>query len=215
MQRRRELGRFESIEDFHESTALPVSAITKLSAADAFASVSKTRRLALWETLALPEERQPLPVARRKRMPDPLLPLMTMGEEIQADYTAAGLSLKGHPVQMLRAQLAQRKVVPAAAVWNRRHGTWIKVAGLVIIRQRPGTAKGIVFATLEDETGIINLIIRPDVYERYRPAARSASMIQADGYVERQDQVLHVMAVRLHDLSGWLAEYSLRSRDFH
>jgi error-prone DNA polymerase len=215
MQCRRDVGRFQSIEHFHETTALPVSAITKLSAADAFASVAQTRRLALWETLALPEEQQPLPVTRRKKMPDPQLPLMTMGEEIQADYTAAGLSLKGHPVQMLRAELAQRKVVPAAEVWNRRHGTWIKVAGLVIIRQRPGTAKGIVFATLEDETGIVNLIIRPDVYERYRPAARSASMVQADGYVERQGEVLHVMAMRLHDLSGWLGGYSLHSRDFH
>jgi error-prone DNA polymerase len=140
---------------------------------------------------------------------------MSMGEEIRADYASSGLSLKGHPVRLFRDDLNKRHVTTAADIVNKRPGSWIKVAGLVIIRQRPGTAKGIVFATLEDETGIVNIIIRPDVYDLFRAIARSASMIQADGYVERQGKVIHVMAVRLHDLSSWLAEYDLRSRDFH
>jgi error-prone DNA polymerase len=85
----------------------------------------------------------------------------------------------------------------------------------VLIRQRPGTASGIVFETLEDETGVVNLIVRPDVFERYRPAARHAGLLQADGYVERQGQVVHVMAKRLFDLSHLLSGFQLASRDFH
>jgi error-prone DNA polymerase len=91
----------------------------------------------------------------------------------------------------------------------------VKVAGLVLIRQRPGTASGIVFETLEDETGIVNLIVKPDIYERYRPAARHAGLLQADGYVQRSGQIIHVMAKRLFDLSDLLAGYELKSRDFH
>jgi error-prone DNA polymerase len=207
---------FDSIDDFHARTSLPVAAVTRLSGADAFASLPRTRRMALWETLGLPDERRPLsPPQPGTKGSQAMLPLMSMGEEIRADYASAGLSLKGHPVKLFREELNKRRVTTAAEVWNRRPGSWIKVAGLVIIRQRPGTAKGIVFATLEDETGIVNLIIRPDVYDLYRPIARSASMVQADGYVERQGKVIHIMTVRLHDLSPWLAEYDLRSRDFH
>ena len=144
-----------------------------------------------------------------------MLPGMTADQEIYADYEKIGLSLKGHPVELIREELTRRRVIAAAEVWNRPHGRWIKVAGIVIIRQRPGTAKGIVFETLEDETGIVNLIIRPDIYDRYQPIARSASVIQADGYVERQGQVQHVMVKRLHDLSHLIADCALRSRDFH
>jgi error-prone DNA polymerase len=86
---------------------------------------------------------------------------------------------------------------------------------VVLIRQRPGTASGIVFVTLEDETGVVNLIIRPHVYERYRAAARHAALLQADGYIERQGRVQHVMTVRLQDLSGVLSGFVHPSRDFH
>jgi error-prone DNA polymerase len=168
----------------------------------------------LWETLALPEERSPLAMPPGESAAPALSP-MTVGQEIHADYGTTGLSLKGHPVQLIRTELTRRKVIPAAEVWNRPHGRWVSVAGVVIIRQRPGTAKGIVFETLEDETGIVNLIIRPDVYDRCRNAARNASVLQADGYVERQGQVQHVMAVRLHDLTELVSNCSLRSRDFH
>jgi error-prone DNA polymerase len=214
VERRVQHGPFHSIDDFHAATELPVSAVAKLSEADAFASLPRSRRIALWETLALPEERSPLAMPPAQSA-TPALPLMTVGQEIHADYGTTGLSLKGHPVQLIRTELSRRKVIPAAEVWNRPHGRWVSVAGVVIIRQRPGTAKGIVFETLEDETGIVNLIIRPDVYDRCRNAARNASVLQADGYVERQGQVQHVMAVRLHDLTELVSNCSLRSRDFH
>jgi error-prone DNA polymerase len=211
---RRESGPFRSIDHFQEVTQLSVRVIAKLSEADAFASLPKTRRHALWETLALPEERPPLPMALREET-IPMLPTQTYGQEIQADYSTCGLSLKGHPVEIVRKELAQLQVVPAAKVWQRPHRSWVSVAGIVLIRQRPGTAKGIVFETLEDETGIVNLIVRPDVYEQYRSVARHASLLQADGYVERYGQVQHVLAIRLYDLSDVLTGYLLRSRDFH
>jgi len=211
---RQRCGPFRSIDHFHETAGLPISAVTILAEADAFASLSKSRRPALWDALALPDDRPPLPTARQDDS-QAELPPMTAGEEILADYGAVGLSLKGHPVGIVRAELARRKIVPAAEVWNRPPGRWVSVAGVVLIRQRPGTASGIVFVTLEDETGVVNLIIRPHVYERYRAAARHAALLQADGYIERQGRVQHVMTVRLQDLSGVLSGFVHPSRDFH
>jgi error-prone DNA polymerase len=111
--------------------------------------------------------------------------------------------------------LSSRNILTSAQLMQTPHGRWVKVAGLVLIRQRPGTAAGIVFETLEDETGIVNLIVKPDIYDLYRPAARYAGLLQADGYVQRSGQIVHVMAKRLHDLSNLLHGYELRSRDFH
>jgi error-prone DNA polymerase len=141
---------------------------------------------------------------------------MTLGREVRTDYATAGLSLKKHPVALVRSVLSQRDVITAADLQNTPNGHWVRVAGLVLIRQRPGTASGIVFETLEDETGSMNLIVRPDVYDRYRVAARHAALAQADGWVERQGQVVHVMVKRMHDLSALLEEgFEIKSRDFH
>src|SRR5947207_1755845 len=124
-------------------------------------------------------------------------------------------SLKEHPVALVRTQLEEKKIMRAAEVIALPHGRWVSVAGLVLIRQRPGTASGIVFETLEDETGIVNLIVRPKIYDKYRLAARHSALLAAEGYVERQGQVVHVMAWKLHDLSYLLAGYKFSSRDFH
>jgi error-prone DNA polymerase len=215
VERREAHGPFTSIEEFHAATDLPVSAITRLSKADAFASLQTPRRVALWETLALPDERGPLEMPPAPKPPAPPLPPMTPAQEIHADYGATGLSLKGHPIQLIRPELNHRGVLPAAEIWKRPPGRWVRVAGIVTIRQRPGTAKGIVFETIEDETGVTNLIIHPPVFDRYHHAARNASVVQADGYIERQGKVQHVMVVRLHDLSAMVADCALSSRDFH
>ena len=113
--------------------------------------------------------------------------------------------------------LKQRVITAAQLMDNERcpHGRWVKVAGLVLIRQRPGTASGVVFVTLEDETGVSNLILWPQTYEQFHAAARHATLLQCDGYVQRQGQVVHVLAKRLHDRSDLLSGYDLRSRDFH
>jgi len=145
----------------------------------------------------------------------PDLPDMPLGQEVMTDYATSGLSLKAHPVSLVRDTLAKQKIITSAQLQATNRGKWVHVAGLVLIRQRPGTASGIVFVTLEDETGIVNLIVRPDIFERYQPIARHAALMQADGYVERQGQVIHVMAKRLHDRSDLIRGYEFTSRDFH
>ena len=147
--------------------------------------------------------------------PPIVLPTMPLGQEVMIDYSTTGLSLKKHPVELVREELSKRRVLTSKQLMEQPHGRWVKVAGLVLIRQRPGTASGIVFETLEDETGVVNLIVKPEIYDRYRPAARHAGLLQADGYVQRSGQVVHVLAKRLHDVSHLLAGYELRSRDFH
>ncbi len=149
------------------------------------------------------------------RSTQPFLPLMPLGQEVMADYATHGLSLKAHPLALLRDELDRRRIVPAAALRQLPAGRWAKVAGLVLIRQRPATASGVVFITLEDETGGVNLILRPKVYEKYRDVARHGGLIQADGYLERQGLVQHLMAVRLIDLSSMLEGLKMTSRDFH
>jgi error-prone DNA polymerase len=140
---------------------------------------------------------------------------MPLGQEVMTDYATAGLSLKQHPVALVRDELKRRRIICSKDLDNVPNGRWVNVAGLVLIRQRPGTASGIVFETLEDETGIVNLIVKPDIYERYRAAARHAGLLQADGYLQKQGQVVHVIAKRLFDLSELLQGHEFQSRDFH
>jgi error-prone DNA polymerase len=116
---------------------------------------------------------------------------------------------------LVRDVLNEQRIITSAQLQNTPHGRWVKVAGLVLIRQRPGTASGIVFVTLEDETGVVNLIVRPNTFDRFRAAARHAALLQCDGYVERQGQVVHVMAKRLVDRSYLIRGFELSSRDFH
>ena len=208
---------FTSIAQFRRATALPRHAIERLANADAFRSIGLSRREALWMTLALKDDDAPLfdGIHIECNEPQIALPIMSTGREVMADYATAGLSLKQHPVSLVRGKLNEQNVIPAEDLRTLRHGRWVKLAGLVLIRQRPGTASGIVFITLEDETGIANLILRPEVYDRHRAAARHAMLLQADGYVEKQGQVIHIMVKQLHDRTEWLAGYRFKSRDFH
>ena len=142
------------------------------------------------------------------------LPPMSPAEEVLADYRTAGLSLRGHPLGFLRAELEQRGAVPAADLKTWPNSRPVSVAGIVLVRQRPGTAKGITFVTLEDETGTANLIIRPHVWKRYRAAALSATVMLASGQLQRQGEVIHVLCTRLEDLSEWMQGIGSQSRDF-
>jgi error-prone DNA polymerase len=213
---RHQFGAFTSIEQFQRATGLPAKAIQRLAEADAFSSIPKSRRESVWESLVLQDEQMQLFDERHVEAEEPVtLPKMPLGQEVMTDYSTIGLSLKKHPVALIREELKAKNVITSSELLERPHGKWTKVAGLVLIRQRPGTASGIVFVTLEDETGIVNLIVRPDIYEKYRLAARHAGLLQAEGYVERQGQVIHIMVKRMFDLSSMLAGYQLRSRDFH
>ncbi|HLL90510.1 MAG TPA: OB-fold nucleic acid binding domain-containing protein, partial [Tepidisphaeraceae bacterium] len=209
---RRQVGPYTSIEHFHRASGLPASVVTRLAEADAFGSLSCARRPAAWQALAITDQQLPL-------FEEPLiesaidLPPMPLGQEVLADYPASGFSLKAHPISLVRQELTRRRVITAAALRSIKRG-WVRVAGLVLIRQRPGTARGIVFMTLEDETGVVNLIVTPEVFDPHRPAARHASLLLAEGHLQRQGEVLHVHAKRLYDLSGYLQYFAMPSRDF-
>jgi error-prone DNA polymerase len=213
---RKHCGRFESVEQMHRMTGVPVSVMRRLAEADAFSSLGLSRREALWRVMKLSDEELPLwESADARDEIQVALPTMPIGQEVMIDYATGGLSLKRHPLELVRDELRQKRIITAKELNDPNTRGWVRVAGLVLIRQRPGTASGIVFETLEDETGIVNLIVRPDIYERYRPAARHAGLLECHGYVERKDNVVHVMAKRMYDLSDLLAGYQLSSRDFH
>ena len=139
---------------------------------------------------------------------------MSPAEEVLADYRTAGLSLRAHPLEFLRADLDKRGVVTAESLQVLPDGKLVRVAGIVLVRQRPGTAKGITFVTLEDETGTANLIVRPSVWRRYREAALGATLLLAHGRLQRQGAVIHVLTTRLEDLSPWMRQLGAQSRDF-
>ena len=208
-------GRFGSIDQFKQMTGLSRKVLRRLAEADAFASLGLSRREALWDAIKLGDEQMPLYSSLSPPGRESLLPTMPLGQQVNTDYATVGLSLRTHPLALVRDVLRSQRIITAAELNQLPHGRWVKVAGLVLVRQRPGTASGIVFVTLEDETGVVNLIIRPQTYDRYRPAARHAGLLQCDGYVERQGQVIHVMAKRLFDRSELISGIEFASRDFH
>ena len=220
---------FHSLEDFAARTALTRSALLRLARGDAFASLKLDRRAGLWEALKEQEQQLRKPLTKRSRKADPrqmclfgvddtearpALPELSVHEEVLADYRTVSLSLKGHPVSMIRDELDRRRVCRTADLKTINHGRYLRVAGVVLVRQRPGTAKGITFITLEDETGIANLIVRPEIMDRYRKAARTASVLIAHGSLEKHGEVIHVMVNRLESASDLLRPLPSQSRDF-
>ena len=133
---------------------------------------------------------------------------MPLSEEVIADYQTQRLSLKAHPMSFLRTSLAERGFVRACDLRERKHRTLVDVAGIVLIRQRPGSAKGVVFITLEDETGIANLVVWPDTMEKYRKVVMGARLIEVRGRVEYDEDVLHVIATSLSDATSQLQRLS-------
>ena len=207
------VGRFNSIDHFRRATRLPDHVLRRLAEADVFQSLNISRRKALWTVLNHGEPPESLFDSIEENLPVSL-PAMPLGQEVGTDYGTTGLSLKRHPVSLVRDELRGQGIISAAELNATPNGRWVTVAGLVLIRQRPATASGIVFETLEDETGVVNLIIKPDIYERYRLAARHAMFVCAGGHVQRDGQVIHVMTHRMEDLSHLLAQCDVKSRDF-
>ena len=132
-----------------------------------------------------------------------------------ADYQSTGLSLRRHPVALLRPRLQPLGVITNASLATVADGRSVRVSGLAMFRQRPGSAKGVMFLTLEDETGIVNLIVRPALVDTQRAAAVAAQFVIAEGVLQRQEGIVHLMARRLHDRSRWVGELPYLSRDFH
>jgi error-prone DNA polymerase len=208
---------FCSLDDFARRTGLSRSVLSRLAKAGAFGSLGLDRRGALWH--ALGEDQKELPLFDRRENPRRGstgigLPEMSAAEEVLADYRSIGLSLRAHPLEFLRPELEKMDVVPAERLKRWPDGKPVCVAGIVLVRQRPGTAKGITFVTLEDETGQANLIIRPGVWKRWRRAALGATLLLAHGRLQRQGQIIHVLVTKLEDLSGRLRALVSQSRDF-
>ena len=187
-------------------------ALEALARADAYRSMGLERREALWAVKGLPADPLPLFAAageeERGEEPAVALPAMSLGEQVVEDYRSLRLSLKAHPVSFLRADLEEEGMVPAAALAELPDGARVKVAGLVLVRQRPGTAKGVIFATLEDETGVANAVIWADVFERYRGIVLKASLLAIEGRLQREEKVIHVVAEQMVDLTDRLHELS-------
>jgi error-prone DNA polymerase len=203
---------FTSLEDFARETALPKRALILLADADAFRSIGLDRRAALWAVRRLPDD-VPLPlfeISAAREQPDEnakALPLMPLPEQVVADYQTIRMSLKGHPMEFLRPMFTGEGVVACEAVAHRNEHKRLRCAGVVLVRQRPGSAKGVVFMTLEDETGIANIVVWPKVMEKFRKEVMGARLILVEGYIQSSpEKVTHLVAQRLfdrsHDLVG-------------
>lgn len=208
-------GAYASLADVVVRCRLRDDEVQTLAHAGAFAAFGLSRRQALWQASAIPKGplfRQPRPPSPgqeptatgftkpRGRGGDAVLPEMSPLERTLADYAGVGLTVGPHLVTHLRAELAQRGVTRAADLIRMRHGQWIQVAGLVIVRQRPGTAKGMCFLTLEDETGLANVAVVPPMFERYRAVIHTAALLRVAGPLQKVDGVTHVFAQRLEAL---------------
>jgi error-prone DNA polymerase len=209
-------GPFRSVAGLARRAGLGRAALEILADADALGSLTSDRRAALWQSLG--QERRPrddaLFIGINDDEPPVDLPDLTPVEQVFADYRATGMSLKGHPIQFCRDELDRLRVTPSGRLVDLPHGRQIAVAGIVLLRQRPSTAKGITFVTLEDETGTANLVVRQDTWERYYTVARRSPAWIAHGVLERKEAVVHVLVRRMEDLSAALGGVQMKSRDF-
>ena len=183
------------------------AAIEKLAGADAFRCLGLDRRKALWEAAALQERSSGLftgqslePAAEQQTV----LPDMSLSEQVLQDYSSLGLSLKAHPVGFVRPQLKKSKVIAAKTLQLWPAGSLVRVAGLVLVRQRPGTAKNVCFITLEDETGIANLVVFKHKFEYYRREIYHAQLLMVEGMLQKEGEVIHIVAQQLFDFSDLL-----------
>jgi error-prone DNA polymerase len=210
---------YGSVDELWRRAHVPPAALERLAEADAFQHLGLERRAALWAIRGLPDEALPLFAAAdagrspRPEIVEPPVSLAPMpaGRNVVEDYSSVGLTLRQHPVAFLRGELQPRRIIPCVDLLTSRDGQRVTVAGLVLVRQRPGTATGVIFITLEDETGIANLVVWSTLFERQRRIVLSASMVGCRGRVQREGDVIHLIAEQLEDLTPLLR--SVRNRD--
>ena len=211
-------GGYDSVRDVWLRTGLSPHVLERLADADAFESLGLSRREALWAAKALGrvgdrDDDLPLFAANTEaaltrlvsREPDVALPPMPLGEEVINDYRFLRLSLRAHPAQFLRADLDMRGTLRNATLRGITNNTRVRISGLVTCRQRPGSANGVVFMTIEDETSVANVIVWPRTFERVRPVVLGARYVLVSGRVQEESGVIHVVAEQLEDLTPWLA----------
>ena len=195
---------------------VPLAALEKLADADTFRSLGRDRRQALWEVSALADS----PIALFAGQPSESttetqvsLPFMTAGEHVVQDYAATSLSLKAHPVSFIREKLRLLHILATNELDTIKDGGLVKVAGLVLVRQRPGTAKGVCFITIEDETGFSNLVVWENLFDKYRKEILQARLLMVEGKLQREGEVVHVIAQRCFDLTKLLRGLTLPESD--
>jgi error-prone DNA polymerase len=206
---------FGSIADMAERAALDRRDLEALAAADALTRLSGHRHRAVWQVTGVERALPLLPAATAVDEGIPLLRAPREGQDIVADYGSMGLTLRRHPLALLREKLQRRGVVPTQELWERPNGKMVITAGLVITRQRPGSAGGVTFVTMEDETGYVNLIVWNRVAVEQRAALLESRLLEVHGKLQREGDVQHVIAQRLTNLSSMLGDLVVASRNFH
>jgi len=213
---------FSSVEDLWRRAGRPVTALEKLANADAFVSLGIDRRQAIWAIHGLSDEILPLFTAADEReqaiqpeIHEPAVQLtpMTEGREVVEDYLSKGLTLRRHPVSFLRQELTERRIISCSELHQVRDGQRATVAGLVLVRQKPGTAKGVTFMTIEDETDVANIVIWSSLFEKQRRLLMSSGMIGCRGRLQREGQVTHLIAEHFLDFSDLLRSVGDRDID--
>jgi len=215
---------FVSIDDMWRRSGVPSASLVELAEADAFRpSLSLQRRDALWAIKALRDEPLPLfaaaadreqAVIAEQQEPDVSLRQMTEGGNVVEDYGHTGLTLRAHPISFLRDDLTRRQIVTCAEAVSARDGRWLMAAGLVLVRQKPGSAKGVMFMTIEDETGVANVVVWPSLFEKQRRIVLGAGMMAINGKIQREGGVVHLVAQRLFDLTADLSSLGERQGGF-
>ncbi len=217
-------ARYKEVRELWRRSGLSARVLERLARADAYASLGLDRRAALWAVKGLDDTVLPLFAHAEQREarkhqtalqnePEVTLPPAGLGEEVIDDYMAVRLSLKAHPLKLLRRRLKARRMITAEALNTTETDQTIRVAGLVICRQRPGTASGVIFATLEDETGVANVIVWPKMFERYRKIVMRSRLLGVRGIVQREGRVIHIVARHLEDLSDLLGDLDGHQQD--
>ena len=206
---------YRTLEEIRRRAGVRRATLVTLAEADAFRSLGLDRRQALWAVQALKDQGLPLfdhaldhappgsnlPPLEGGDEPWLELPEMGLGEQVLEDYATLRLSLKAHPLALLRDWLTRKRAITARQLWHTDPGRRVTVCGLVLVRQRPGSAKGVIFATLEDETGFANLVLWPNRFEQFRATVMTARLLAATGTLQREGRVIHVIAERLTDLT--------------
>jgi error-prone DNA polymerase len=213
-------GAFADIDQLGRESGLAARSLQALARGDAFSSLGHHRRAGLWAVRGI-EDPAPLPAAQRE--PAARLRPAPLGEAVVEDYVQLGLSLRAHPVALIRKQLTAENWVASRRLQDWPADTEVGVAGLVLVRQQPGTASGVIFVTLEDETGVANIVVWPTVFQRFRRELLGSQALGVRGPVQREGLVIHVVARQLVDLSDRVRALAVeddrgafaRSRDFH
>ena len=211
----RALRAFDGTADLGERAALDRRDLEALAAADALAGIAGHRHRAAWQVTGIERPLPLLPAATAPEEGIPLLRAPREGQDIVADYGSTGLTLRRHPLELLRDKLEKRGILATQRLWDQPDGSSVRTAGLVITRQRPGSAGGVIFVTMEDETGYVNLIVWNSVAVEQRAALLESRLLEVHGKLQREGDVQHVIARQLTNLSSLLGDLMVASRNFH